>query len=155
MKSYNACALAAVLLALAGPAFASIKVKLSQNTLMDLKAPAGTVLVGDSTIADVSLITPRKIAILGRGYGATNVIITDRIGRVILQEEVQVSRAAANQVSVYRGAQVSSVTCSPGCEQAGGQGEQAATNPISAAAAKDALAAAAVGGPAQPPPPPR
>ena len=123
MKSYNACALAAVLLALAGPAFASIKVKLSQNTLMDLKAPAGTVLVGDSTIADVSLITPRKIAILGRGYGATNVIITDRIGRVIFQEEVQVSRATANQVSIYRGAQVSSLTCSPGCERAGGQGE--------------------------------
>ena len=157
MKSHNVCALATALLVLvlAGPASATVKVKLSQNTVMDLRAPAGTVLVGDPAIADVSLITPRRIAILGRGYGATNVIITDRIGRVIFQEEVQVSRATANQVSIYRGAEVSSLTCSPGCERPGGQGENAATNPISAAAAKDIQAGAAVGGAAQPPPPPR
>ena len=159
MKSHNVCALAAVLLALAGPALATVKVKLSQNTVMDLKAPAGTVLVGDPAIADVSLITPRRIAILGRGYGATNVIITDRIGRVIFQEEIQVSRSTANQVSIHRGAQVSSLTCSPGCERAGGQSEDAAVNAASTLAAKDVQAAAsgasAANGVAQPPPPPR
>jgi hypothetical protein len=126
MKSHNVCVLAviaAVGAALAGPAFASVSVKLDQNAIMDLRAPAGTVLIGDPAVVDVSLLNPRRIAILGRGYGSTNVIIIDRMGKVIFSQEVEVSRANADRVSVYRGGSVSNFTCSPTCERTPSLGE--------------------------------
>lgn len=123
MKSHNVCALAGALAALAGPALANVSVRLDQNAILDLKAPAGTVLIGDPAVVDISLINPRKIAILGRGYGSTNVIITDRMGKVIFQQVVEVSRNNSNRVSVYRGGLVSNFTCSPSCERTPSPGE--------------------------------
>ena len=123
MKTHNVCVLAAMISALAGPAFATVSVRLDQNTLMELRAPAGTVLIGDPSVVDISLVTPRRIAILGRAYGQTNVIITDRMGRVIFHQEVEVSRASNNRVQVYRGALVANFTCSPSCERTPSPGE--------------------------------
>jgi hypothetical protein len=123
MKTHNVCALAVIGVALAGPAFATVNVRLDQNTVMDLRGPAGTVLIGDPAVVDVNLISPRRIAILGRGYGATNVIITDRMGRVIFQQEVEVSRPSSNRVSIYRGGLVANFTCSPTCERTPTPGE--------------------------------
>ena len=117
MKSHNVWALAVIGVALAGPAAANVSVRLDQNAIMNLRAPAGTVLIGDPAVVDVSLINPRKIAILGRGYGSTNVIITDRMGKVIFQQVIEVSRANSNRVSIYRGGLVSNFTCSPTCER--------------------------------------
>lgn len=126
MKSHNVHALAAaagLAVALAEPASASVNVRIDQNTIMDLRGAAGTVLIGDPAVADVSLITPRRIAILGRGYGQTNVVITDRMGRVIFNQEVQVTPVTGNRVSVYRGALVSNFTCTPTCERTPAPGE--------------------------------
>ena len=123
MKTHNVCVLAATIAVLAGPAFATVSVRLDQNTLMELRAPAGTVLIGDPSVVDIALVTPRRIAILGRAYGQTNVIITDRTGRVIFHQEVEVSRPSNNRVSVYRGGLVANFTCSPGCERTPSPGE--------------------------------
>ena len=123
MKSHYVWALAAISVALAGPALANVSVRLDQNTIMDLRAPAGTVLIGDPAVVDISLINPRRIAILGRGYGSTNVIITDRMGKIIFQQVVEVSRNNSNRVSVYRGGSVSNFTCSPTCERTPSPGE--------------------------------
>ena len=142
MKSHNVCALAALISALAGPAFATVNVRLDQNTLMDLRAPAGTVLIGHPGVVDVNLLTPTRIAILGRGYGQTNVIIMDRMGRVILQQDVEVTRPS-DAVSVYRGAQVSAFTCSPACA------------PAPAPSGGGQAAPSGAGGGASPPPTPR
>ena len=123
MKSHNVYALAAIGVALAGPAMANVSVKLDQNAIMDLRAPAGTVLIGDPAVVDVNLINPRRIAILGRGYGSTNVIITDRMGKIIFQQVVEVSRNSAGRVSVYRAGSVSNFTCTPACERTPTPGE--------------------------------
>ena len=167
MKSHNVCALAAMISALAGPAFATVNVRLDQNTLMELKAPAGTVLIGDPSVVDISLITPRRIAILGKGYGQTNVIITDRTGRVIFEQEVEVSRVSANRVSVYRGALVANFTCAPTCERTPSPGEDNSNYTTYASPYKDHTANAqsnaagggggsmAGSGGASPPPTPR
>jgi hypothetical protein len=128
MKSHNVCALAAIGVALAGPASAALSVRLDQNAIMDLRAPAGTVLIGDPAVVDVNLINPRRIAILGRGYGATNVIIIDRMGKVIFSQEVEVSRANTGRVSVYRGGSVSNFTCSPTCEPSSAAGAGSAAD---------------------------
>ena len=142
MKSHNIYALAAMGAALAGPALANISVRLDQNAIMDLRAPAGTVLIGDPAVVDVSLLNPRRIAILGRGYGSTNVIITDRMGKVIFQQVVEVSRANSNRVSITRGGLVSNFTCSPTCERTPSPGEDSGVYQTYATPYKDHLQAA-------------
>ena len=143
MKTHNVCALAVMLLALAGPAAATVSVRIDENALMDLRSAAGTVLIGNPAVADITLVSPRRIAILGRGYGATNVIITDRMGHVIFQDEVQVSRADANRVALYRGGQLSNFTCSPACQRTPGPGEDTGAYQPYAGPYKDHAQAAA------------
>ncbi|HEY5409439.1 MAG TPA: pilus assembly protein N-terminal domain-containing protein [Caulobacteraceae bacterium] len=149
MKSHNVWALAAIGVALAGPAFATVSVRLDQNTVMDLRGPAGTVLIGNPAVVDVNLITPSRIAILGKGYGQTNVIVTDRMGHVIFQQEVDVSRASGDHVSVYRGGVVANFTCSPTCEAAQAPGED--NSGSSPSHAQPAPSGAGGGKPAPPP----
>ncbi len=156
MKSHNVYALTAIAVALAGPAMANVSVRLDQNAIMDLRAPAGTVLIGDPAVVDVNLISPRRIAILGRGYGSTNVIITDRMGKVIFQQVVEVSRSSAGRVSVYRAGSVSNFTCTPACERTPAPGEENAAYQAYAAPYKEhsqAGQSAGGGGGASPPAP--
>ena len=113
---------ALVALAAAAPAWA-VQVHLDQSTMVDLAAPAGGIVVGNAAIADVTLINPHRLAILGRSYGLTNVIVTDRMGRTIFQQEINVAPAATGRVSLYRGPLVSNFACSPRCERTPMPGE--------------------------------
>ena len=106
----------------------AVTVRVDQNAVVNLKTPAGSVLVGNPSIADVSLITPQRVAILGRAYGLTNVIITDRMGHTIFQQEVNVTPASTGRISLYRGALVSNFACSPRCERTPMPGEEKTTN---------------------------
>jgi hypothetical protein len=116
--------LGAALLALAAAAPAwAVQVHMDQSTVVDLAAPAGGIIVGNASIADVTLINPRRVAILGRAYGLTNVIVTDRMGRTIFQQEVNVAPAPTGRVSLYRGPLLSNFACSPRCERTAMPGE--------------------------------
>ena len=127
-----ALAAAAVLAALPGLAGA-ITVRIDENTVLDLRAPAGNVLIGNPSVVDVTLLNPRRIAILGKTYGVTNLIITDRMGRTIFQQEVNVANAGPGRVSVYKAGQVQNFACSPTCQRTPMPGEDktAAYDPAS------------------------
>ena len=116
-------AAAAVLTVSPGPALA-VMVHMDQTTVVELRAPVGNVLVANPAIADVSLISPQKLAILGRSYGLTNVIVTDRMGRTIFQQQVNVAAAPTGRVSLYRGALVNNFACAPHCERTPMPGEE-------------------------------
>ncbi len=92
--------------------------------MVTLRAPAGNVLIGNPSIADVNLITPNRMAILGRSYGLTNVIVTDRMGRTIFRQEVNVAAAPTGRVSLYRGPLVVDFACAPHCERTPMPGEE-------------------------------
>lgn len=102
---------------------AAVTVHIDQNTLVELRAPAGNVVIGNPSIADVSLLSPRRVAILGRSYGLTNLIVTDRMGHTIWSEVVNVAPAETGRVSLYRGAVVNNFACSPRCERTAMPGE--------------------------------
>ena len=108
---------------LVGLPAAAVEVHIDESSVVNLAAPAGSIVVGNTSIADVSLINPRRIAILGREYGITNVVVTDRMGRTIFQQEVNVAPATAGRVSLYRGALLTNFACSPRCERTPMPGE--------------------------------
>ena len=108
---------ALVFAALAAPAFAlePIVVQLDQATIMKLPERAATVVIGDPLIADLS-IQPGGLAIItGKSYGATNFIVMDRGGAVLLEKNVQVSGPPDPIVVVYRGALRDTYSCTPEC----------------------------------------
>ena len=70
---------------------------------MKLPERAATLVIGNPLIADIS-IQPGGIAVItGKGYGATNVIVMDRSGAVLMEKTVEVKGPTDRIVFVYRG----------------------------------------------------
>ena len=108
----------AATLALAMPAFAQerpLDVKLDQATQVRLRAPAGSVIVANPRIADVTVTDARTLFITGKSYGLTEIIAVDALGRPLFQSQVVVSAGSAGSVRVWRGAQATEMACGSSC----------------------------------------
>ncbi len=106
-----------LLTCLAAPAFAanSIPVNLDEARILKLPDRATTVVIGDPLIADLS-IQPGGIAVVtGKGYGATNIIVMDKSGAVLMEKTVEVMGPIDPTVVVYRGITRQTYSCAPDC----------------------------------------
>ncbi|WP_159590178.1 pilus assembly protein N-terminal domain-containing protein [Chelativorans xinjiangense] len=117
-------ALAAALLAgtlvlpRAAIAEAGISVVMNQAKVVKLTRAADTIVIGNPEIADAAVQDARTIVLTGRGFGVTNLVIFDADGQPIVDEQIVVSRQAANSVRIYRRADVQTLSCTPYCEGA-------------------------------------
>jgi hypothetical protein len=105
------------LAAVASRSFADepITVSIDQATILKLPERAATVVIGDPLIADMTL-QPGGIAIVtGKGYGATNVVVMDRSGAVLMEKMVEVKGPNDKVVMVYRGVSRQTYSCTPEC----------------------------------------
>lgn len=108
-------------LALAVPAMAQdrpLDVPLDQATRVQLRAPAGSVIVVNPNIADVTVTDARTLFISGKSYGLTEVIAVDALGRPLFQRQVKVSPGETGTVRVWRGAAASEFSCGARCAPA-------------------------------------
>jgi Flp pilus assembly secretin CpaC len=97
---------------------AQMRVDYDQSTVLRLDRPAKTVIVGNSSIAEVQLIDDRTIYVLGRTFGNTNIIAIDAQGGEVINTSVTVGTPEALQVTVYRGpAGQRNLACAPQCER--------------------------------------
>jgi len=102
----------------ASPASAeAIRVFIDQARVVKLARPADTIIIGNPEIADAAVQDASTVVLTGKGFGVTNLVILDRDGAAIVDEQVLVSRTAANAVNVYRRAEVQALSCSPYCEK--------------------------------------
>jgi Flp pilus assembly secretin CpaC len=121
MKSLGAAAFACVLLASAGAAKAAdggIEVEVNQAKIVKLAQPADTIVIGNPLIADASVQDASTIVLTGKGFGVTNLVVLDKEGNPIVDEQVVVSRNFDRSVRIYRRAQVQTLSCTPFCESA-------------------------------------
>lgn len=104
--------------AFAVPGFANepIQVQMNQAKIVKLGRPADTIVIGNPAIADASVQDASTIVLTGKGFGVTNLVVLDRQGSPIVDEQIVVSRSLANSVRVYRRADVQTLSCSPYCE---------------------------------------
>ncbi len=92
-----------------------IQVQLDQARIMKLPERAATLVIGDPLIADIS-IQPGGIAIVtGKAYGATNIVVMDRGGAVLMERAVEVKGPPDRLVYVYRGVARNTYSCTPEC----------------------------------------
>ena len=68
----------------------------------------------------MSVIDAGKAVVSGRGYGVTNLVVIDQLGRTVLERQVVVAAPSQGRVSVIRGPRVEEYACAGGCERSGG-----------------------------------
>jgi hypothetical protein len=95
----------------------TIVVFLDQSRLMQLPDRAANVIVGNPLIADLSVQPGGLTVITGKSYGITNFIVTDRMGAVLMEKNVEVSGLGDRTVVVYRGADRETYGCTPMCSR--------------------------------------
>lgn len=106
-------------LASASQAAPTLAVPIDQSARVALPAGTRDVMIGNPAIADVNVVDSRNAVVLGKGYGVTNLLVIDQLGRTVLERQIVVSAPSAGRVSVIRGPKVDDYACAEGCERAG------------------------------------
>ena len=103
----------------AGAALAEdIEVEIDEATLVKLERQAGQVIIGNPSIADVSVQNGHLLAITGKSFGVTNLIVVDGKGNQILNKNVSVGIDNNRYVTVHKGRARASYHCTPTCQTA-------------------------------------
>lgn len=115
-RRLTAALAAFALLAVAAPVAAeSLAVPLDQVVRLGLRGSAADVLIGNAAIADVALVDERTLAVTGKAYGSTNLIVLDAARRTLFSGQVTVT-SSGSQVTVHRGATEQRYACVQRCE---------------------------------------
>jgi Flp pilus assembly secretin CpaC len=136
MPRFSIAVITAVL-ALAGlPAQAqspngALNVEIDRSARVQLRGAAASVIVANPQIADVTVVDANTLFIIGKGYGVTEVVAVDGVGRTLFQREIVVTGGSTGSVRVWRGAQATEMTCGASCAPSLRAGA-AATGPASA-----------------------
>jgi Flp pilus assembly secretin CpaC len=95
---------------------ASLNVEIDQAQRVQLRGPAGSVIVGNPAIADVTVVDSNTLYITGKGYGVTEIVAVDTIGRTVFQSQVIVTAGSGSgRVRVWRGGQATEMACAASC----------------------------------------
>jgi hypothetical protein len=113
------CLLAPALLALAcGPALAgndNVDITIDQARLIRLQRPAAEIIVGNPSIADVSVQSGKVLVVTGKSYGRTNLIVIDAEGKQITNRSLSVTEPGQGYVIVHKGISPFTYYCAPNC----------------------------------------
>lgn len=110
--------LAATLLSPAEPAAAgqsALRVAKNGAAVIDLEAEAGAVTVVNPEIADVTPLGGKRLIVLGRAVGQTDLLIYDRAGVTLLSTALVVTPQTERTVVINRGIEEDTLVCAPLC----------------------------------------
>ncbi len=106
--------------AIAGSA---ISIQTDQTQMIALASEPGTVVVGNPSIADIS-VNGKQVFMHGRAFGDTNVIILDASGNQMANFDVTVTHSANNDVAIYSAQTIPTIrasrfsySCDPACQR--------------------------------------
>ncbi len=120
-RSIRSAAILAAAVLMATPAVvaaqsSSLNVEIDQARRVQLRGPAGSVIVGNPQIADVTVVDSNTLYITGKGYGVTEIVAVDPIGRPVFQSQVVVTAGdGGGRVRVWRGATATEMACASSC----------------------------------------
>jgi hypothetical protein len=107
-------ALLATILLTAGAAqarSASVSIPLDEVRMVDFAQPIATLYIGNPTIADVTMIDKRHAFVLGKAFGATNIVALDAAGFEVSNRQVVVFGSGSAVVTLQRGAARMTYSC--------------------------------------------
>lgn len=108
-------ALACGLLAPLPAGAADLVVASDQSQLLRLPRAVSSVIIGNPSIADVSVQASNLIVVTGKTFGITNIIALDAERNIIQDQRVVVTRDEARTVNLSKGGKRQSYSCTPNC----------------------------------------
>jgi Flp pilus assembly secretin CpaC len=95
----------------------TVGVIVDQAKVIKMPDRVTTIIVGNPLIADVTLQPGGMVIVTGKGYGSTNMIAMDRTGAVLADRSIQVEGPSEKMVTVFRGVERESYSCTPVCQK--------------------------------------
>jgi Flp pilus assembly secretin CpaC len=94
----------------------TVQVMVDHAKVMRLPEKAQTVIVGNPAIADVAVQKNGVMVVTGKSFGVTNLIALDASGALLAESLVRVSAASDSVLTVQRGLDRESYSCTPMCQ---------------------------------------
>jgi hypothetical protein len=91
-------------------------VRYDQSQLLRLPRPASEIIVGNPSIADVTLQNGNLLVVTGKTFGITNIIALDANQKIIKDQRVLVERDDRRVVNLHKGSTRYTYACTPNCE---------------------------------------
>ena len=101
----------------------TINVFADQAKIMELPGEPATMIIGNPMIAEVT-VQNNVMAVHGRHFGVTNLIILDQDGKQLAAYEINVQQGGGSVVQVYKGGARMSYNCEPNCESIAVPGDE-------------------------------
>lgn len=121
------------------------KLGIDQAKMLRIEGDAALVAVGNPSIADAIIHSSDTLLLIGRSYGATNVLVFDQDGNEMASVVVNVVDAAPHLLTVHRGAAQNSYNCAPDCQPVARIGDEEEFNKRSTQQAGDKFSLATSG----------
>jgi Flp pilus assembly secretin CpaC len=102
-----------------------VTVLVDNAKVIRLPEKTATVIVGNPIIAEV---TPQKNGVLvltGKSFGSTNLIALDNAGSMVAETMIRVEASRDSTITVQRGLERESLSCTPNCQPAVQLGDSA------------------------------
>lgn len=115
----GALALCALAIYSPSPAHAaeSFNVEVNQTKALNFSEPVTSIMLGNPSIADVHVDSAKRVYVLGRAFGQTNLIALDADGKTVAMMNVNVTSQSADNLTLNRGTGQVSYNCTPRCER--------------------------------------
>ena len=119
--------LIAALAMTAPPSHASdLVVKYDQSQILRLPRPVAEVIIGNPSIADITVQSKKMLIVTGKSFGITNIIALDADRNIIQDNRIIVQRDQTRIINVHKGNKRLSYNCSPQCNPTITVGDDAA-----------------------------
>lgn len=99
------------------PAYADVQVVADQAKVFRLDEPAETIILGNPSIADVTVHDRLTIVITGKSYGTTNLVVLNDASEPVVEELITVTAEMAGYVAVQRNNSRFTYSCNPDCQE--------------------------------------
>lgn len=119
-KSLTTLALIAGVAAFSLPAVAAnaedLIVQYDQARLLTLEKPAANIIIGNPSIADVTMKSTKLLVITGKSFGVTNLMILDEADKVIYSSRLMVRADESKVVTLTKADANYTYACTPTCQ---------------------------------------
>jgi hypothetical protein len=97
-------------------ASSSMTLAIKHSERVALRGVVANVIVDDPGVADVAMVDNHSVIIIGKGYGATDILVLGKGGRTLLHSQVAVVAPESGPVTLYSGATPSEFSCVRRCQ---------------------------------------
>ena len=94
---------------------ADLVVAYDQSQLLRLPRTVSSVIIGNPSIADVTVQGGNLLVVTGKTFGITNIIALDGERNIIQDQRVIVTRDEVRTVNLNKGGERQSYSCTPNC----------------------------------------